>query len=65
MVLKPRDARGRVRMRNGRRGRGEGAGLGEEAARWGLVSEGGREEKRLALDEMSSIVIKQEFPLSL
>lgn len=34
------------------------------AARGGLVSEGGREEKRLALDEMSSIVIKQEFSLS-
>lgn len=38
---------------------------GGGAARWGLVSEGGREGKRLALDEMSSIVIKQEFPLSL
>lgn len=67
--IKTRDARGSVRMRNGRRrmrrrGRGEG-GWGGGAARWGLVSEGGREEKRLALDEMSSIVIKQEFSLSL
>lgn len=43
-----------------------------EEKRWGSggrggwsLREGGREEKRLALDETSSIVIKQEFPLSL
>lgn len=48
--------------------RGGKGGVGQRVGAWCLKEggrEGGREEKRLALDEMSSIVIKQEFSLSL
>lgn len=57
----------KAEMQGGERGWGIEGGEAMGQRRDGGLGAGlwGREEKRLALDEMSSIVIKQEFPLSL